>query len=124
MKTALLLIAHGSRREEANADARVLAQMLAARGSWLVAVPVFLELAQPDITTGAKQCVAAGAERVILLPFFLSAGTHVVEDLEAHRRSLGEQHPHVEFLLAQPLGCHPLLVEILVQRALEALPSA
>lgn len=122
MKTALLLIAHGSRREEANADTRALAPMLAAHGPWHAVVPAFLELAQPDIMTGAQQCISEGAERVILLPFFLSAGTHVVEDLERFRLSLSGQHPNISFLLAQPLGRHPLLVEILSQRASESLP--
>ena len=91
MKTALLLIAHGSRRPEANADNHLMAQTLAAQDAYHAVVPAFLELAEPNIERGAAQCIAQGAERVILLPFFLSAGTHVVDDLEGYRQRLSEQ---------------------------------
>jgi sirohydrochlorin ferrochelatase len=57
---------------------------------------------------------------VVLLPYFLSAGVHVRRDLDEHRRRLAEQYPQVEFLLAQPLGRHPLLLEVVAERASQA----
>ena len=116
--TAVLLIAHGSRAAAANADTAALAAALAAR--YPVAVAAYLELAAPDIDAGGAECVARGATRVILLPHFLSAGTHVRRDLTAARERLAKRFPDVEFLLAEPLGTHPLLVEVLSQRAAEA----
>src|SRR4051794_5975764 len=73
MRTALLLIAHGSRQEEANADLHFVVEEMRARGSYLAVEAAFLELAEPDIQEGGFRCVARGAERVILLPYFLSA---------------------------------------------------
>jgi sirohydrochlorin ferrochelatase len=120
MKTALLLIAHGSRHAEANADLLHVAEELRRRGHEVV-VPSFLELAEPGIEDGGRRCVAAGAGRVVLVPYFLSAGTHVRRDLAAARDSLAREFPGVEFLLAEPLGRHPLLVEVVARRAAEAL---
>jgi sirohydrochlorin ferrochelatase len=114
---ALLLIAHGSRRPAANADARWLAAELVKRGPYQIAVAAFLELAEPDIAAGAAACVARGATRVVLLPHFLSPGVHVQRDLRAARRRLARLHPEVEFVLAEPIGRHPLLVDILAARA-------
>ena len=116
--TAVLLIAHGSRAAAANADTLALAAALAQR--YPIAVAAFLELADPDIDAGAAECVARGATQVILLPHFLSAGTHVRRDLTAARERLSARYPQVEFLLAEPVGTHPLLVEVLAQRAREA----
>jgi sirohydrochlorin ferrochelatase len=116
--TALLLIAHGSRQAEANDDLYHVAAALRGRGQ--VVVESFLELAEPDIDGGAGRCVEMGARRVVLLPYFLSAGVHVRRDLAAARQRLTERYPHVEFLLAEPLGRHPLLPEIVAQRADEA----
>src|SRR5262245_8963784 len=48
MKTALLLIAHGSRQSEANADLQFLATELRRRGEYDFVEPAYLELAQPD----------------------------------------------------------------------------
>ena len=91
--TALLLIAHGSRRPEANADLDHLAGVLRARGEYAHVQPAYLELCEPGIVAGGELCVAAGARRVVLLPYFLSAGVHVVEDLTAARDELARRHP-------------------------------
>jgi sirohydrochlorin ferrochelatase len=122
MPTAILLIAHGSRHAEANADLHHVAAELRARGHSIVAAS-FLELAAPDVPEGARRCVQAGADRVVLVPYFLSAGLHVRRDLTSLREDLEQQHPGVAFVLAEPLGQHPLLVEVVSQRAREALAS-
>ena len=121
MRHALLLIAHGSRQEEANADLYHVAEEVRRRGTFAVVEASFLELAEPAIDAGAARCVAAGAERVVLLPYFLSAGVHVRRDLAEACRRLAARYPGVEFRLAEPLGRHPLLLEVVAERAREAL---
>jgi len=119
MKTALLLIAHGSRQEEANADLHHVADGLRRRG-WPVVEASFLELAGPGIEEGGGRCVAQGAMRVVLVPYFLSAGVHVRRDLAEARARLAERFPAVEFRLAEPLGRHPLLLDVVAERVREA----
>jgi sirohydrochlorin ferrochelatase len=114
--TAVLLIAHGSRRPEANDDLRQLSEILRKKGLYPVIETAYLELSAPDIPAGGARCVAEGATRVKMLPYFLSAGAHVVEDLERCRRELTERFPHVAFELCPPLGVHPLMVEIVLDR--------
>jgi len=118
--TALLLIAHGSRQEEANADLYHLVEDLKALGRYGIVEASFLEMARPDIMEGGELCVARGAKRVILLPYFLSAGVHVRRDLTQACHQLAQRFPHVDFQLAQPLGRHALLTEIVAARAQEA----
>jgi sirohydrochlorin ferrochelatase len=117
--TALLLIAHGSRQEEANADLLYVAAGLRARG-WPIVEASFLELAEPDIGQGGARCVEQGADRVILVPYFLSAGVHVRRDLSEARAKLAARFPGVDFRLAEPLGQHPLLLEVVTERVREA----
>jgi sirohydrochlorin ferrochelatase len=119
-KTALVLIAHGSRQTEANADLFHVVVEMRRRRSDTIVEAAFLELADPSAETSAARCVRRGAERVILLPYFLSAGIHVQRDLTALCRRLSSAHPGVEFLLAKPLGRHPLLLEAVADRAREA----
>jgi sirohydrochlorin ferrochelatase len=113
--TAVLLMAHGSRRPEANADLQALAAEVRQAGYRVVEIS-FLELAPPDIPTGGRACVQPGIERVLMLPYFLSAGVHVVQDLESHRAALTTEFPQVDFLLCPPLGRHPLMLEIVLDR--------
>ena len=119
MKTALLLIAHGSRHAEANDDLHALAKDLRAAGPYALVEASFLEIAAPTIQSAGERCEASGAERVILLPYFLSAGVHVRRDLQDHRDRLAAAHPNVVFVLAEPLGRHPLLRAIVLERARE-----
>lgn len=119
-KTALLLIAHGSRRPEANADLEHVAARLRERGRYPDVQVSFLELAEPSIDGGGALCAGRGATDVVLLPYFLSPGKHVVEDLAAARDRLAAAFPGVRFVLAEPLGRHPLLLDVLEQRAGEA----
>ena len=119
METALLLIAHGSRQPEANADLHHVAEGLRRRGHAVVEA-AFLELVEPDIDEAGARCAARGAGRVVLLPYFLSAGVHVRRDLTAARDRLAVRFPGVEFRLAKPLGRHPLLLDVVAQRARDA----
>lgn len=118
LTTALLVIAHGSREEAANADLHHI--VAALRPGHGIVEAAYLELAEPTIAAAAAACVRAGATRVVLVPYFLSAGVHVRRDLGAARQRLAEQHAGVEFLVAEPLGRHPLLLEVLQQRVREA----
>jgi sirohydrochlorin ferrochelatase len=114
--TAILLIAHGSRRPEANLELHDLVGRLLARGTYGIVEPAFLELAEPDIGTGGDRCVARGARRVLMVPFFLSMGVHLTRDLVAAREELAARHPGVAFDLAPALGPHPLLDRLVVER--------
>jgi sirohydrochlorin ferrochelatase len=119
-KNALLLIAHGSRRPEANADLDFVAAAMRERGEYAIIQTSFLELAEPSIAAGGELCVQAGAESVTMLPYFLSAGVHVREDMLEALAELSEKFPTVKFKLAPHLGRHPLLLDIVAQRAQEA----
>jgi sirohydrochlorin ferrochelatase len=115
--TALLLIAHGSRRAEANAELRHVADAVVSAGRYALVEVSYLELTGPTIAEGGERCVERGAKRVILLPYFLSPGVHVRDDLTEARAALAARFPAVDFRLAEPLGGHPLLLDILAERA-------
>ena len=116
LPTAVLLIAHGSRRASANEDLVQLAGLVAERGRFEIVEVSYLELLEPTISTGGRTCVERGARRVLMLPYFLSAGVHVVTDLEQQRQQLAAQFPDVEFVLCPHLGLHPLMAEIVLAR--------
>ena len=59
-RTAVLLIAHGSREPSANDDLHELAAPARDDGEHPIVVACFLELAEPDIPAGGERCVARG----------------------------------------------------------------
>ena len=114
--TAVLLIAHGSRHAPANDDLRRMAERVAEAATHPIVEPAFLELAHPDIAAAGARCVALGATRVLMIPYFLAAGVHLLRDLTAARDALTAGHPGVEFRLGPPLGPDPLLERLVAER--------
>lgn len=116
---AALLIAHGSRRAEANADLVRLADLVRDSKLFEIVEIAYLELTEPDIPAGANRCVERGATEVRMLPYFLSMGRHVAEDLDAYRHDFTARHPQVQFTLCPPLGLHPKVIEVVMERLSE-----
>ncbi|QVL30455.1 CbiX/SirB N-terminal domain-containing protein [Telmatocola sphagniphila] len=116
----LLLIAHGSRRKQANEDLEWLAGRIRETATFRFVQTSYLELTEPNILQGGTLCAQQMVSTVVMMPYFLSPGVHVREDLTEARDQLIAQYPDVKFLLAEPLGRHPLLVEIVQQRIGEA----
>src|SRR5438105_3086765 len=97
MPTAILVIAHGSRLPEANADLHHVVDELRRRGDYPIVELAFLEIAEPTIEQAGHRCVERGATEVILLPYFLSPGRHGRDDLARHCRDLASQFPQIAF---------------------------
>ncbi len=116
---ALLLIAHGSRREASNQEVRALAQRLAqvAGEHFGRVVPAFLEIAEPDIPGGVDYCVEAGATQVVAVPYFLAAGRHVVADIPEELEKASRRHPGLDLRQSDYLGRHDAITEILLELA-------
>jgi len=118
---ALLLIAHGSRRETSNQEVRDLAARLeqTVGDRFDRVVPAFLELAEPDIPTGVDLCVDSGATTVTAVPYFLSAGRHVASDIPAELDKAARKHQALTLLQSDYLGKHESIPELLLSLALD-----
>ena len=114
-KRALVVVAHGSRREASNDEVRLLAQVIAGKvGERFMHVEsAFLELADPSIPDGIEKCIQAGAEEVIVLPYFLSAGRHVSQDIPAEVDIKRKQYPHTTISIASYLGADERVAELM-----------
>jgi len=121
MKTAILMMAHGSRVAEANDAAREVAAMVKEMTEFEIVEVAFREMHEPNIQTGIDRCVAQGAQRVLLMPYFLFVGAHVREDLPEEMTQAKERYPQVEFAMGPHLGVHRKLAELVVERVAEGL---
>lgn len=116
MSTAILLVAHGSRRQAANQDLVQLADMLAQQVQDEIIEIGYLELTEPTIPEGLEKCAARGASSVSILPYFLSAGSHVSQDLVAFRDDFIQRHPGIACHVCPPIGLHEKLIELMLLR--------
>src|SRR5215510_10937443 len=114
--TAILVVGHGSRREEANEDVRLAALRIGERGKFPLVVAAFLEIAKPTIADGYAQLVAAVARRIIIHPYFLSLGRHTRADIPVAVQTAANCHAEVTFQITEPLAAHPLVIDAAIER--------
>ena len=124
MKTAILLMAHGSRIPEANDAVAEIAAMVAEMSGYDIIEISYREMHLPSIQQGIDACVAKGAQRILLLPYFLFVGAHVQEDLPEKMAMARERYPNVEFAMGSHLGVHRKLAEIVSERIGQGLAAA
>ncbi|MBX9601014.1 MAG: CbiX/SirB N-terminal domain-containing protein [Bryobacteraceae bacterium] len=115
--TSVILFAHGSAVEPANEQVRELASRAAGRAG-LAAMPVaFLERAQPALPELAASLIREGARKLVVVPYFLSTGSHLGRDLPALVRQIREAYPDVTVEVTRALGQHPLALEAIADLA-------
>ncbi len=103
--TALLIIAHGSRNAESTREIQDLTDRLqnAADGFEQVEC-AFLEMAEPDISAGLSRLIEQGSTKIVVLPYFLAKGNHVIRDVPNEISSVRLRYPDVEIRLLPHIG--------------------
>ena len=112
---SLVIVAHGSKREHSNNEVLELMNSLKHKieDEYPIIESSFLEFATPSIPEAIELCVQQGATDIKVLPYFLSAGKHVYEDIpqEAEKAAINNKHICVEVL--PHLGSSQMMVELL-----------
>jgi sirohydrochlorin ferrochelatase len=115
---AILLIDHGSRRDEANEMLGSMADLVRRQvGSAAVVRYAHMELAEPSIARGFADCVEAGADEVIAFPYMLSPGKHSTADIPRLVAAAAAPYPGVQYRVTPAFGVHEKLGEIIAERA-------
>lgn len=117
--TGFIVFAHGSRIESANDAVRVVAAQLAEAGGHIVE-PAFLELGEPGLGGAVDRLAGRGLTRIVVLPYFLTLGTHMQRDLPKLAEDAAHAHPGLDIRITPPLDGHPALIEVLLDRAQSA----
>jgi len=116
VKRAILLVDHGSRRREANELLERVAAQVAERRPETIVSCAHMDLARPTIAEGIETCAAAGAEEVVVHPYFLGPGSHSSADIPRLVQAAASKHPGLRVCITEPLGLHPKLVDVILDR--------
>lgn len=119
MRHGVLVVGHGSRREEANRDVREAASAIGRRGGFPLVEAAFLEIEHPNIAEAFTHLVERGACKVTVHPYFLSPGRHARGDLPREVREVAQSFPGVRYQITRPLSAHPLVIEASLERIRE-----
>jgi sirohydrochlorin cobaltochelatase len=119
-RTAVLVVERGSNDPDANAEVFQLARLVWERRGCGWVEPCFIGITRPSLDEGLARCVALGAERVVVLPYFLFTGVLV----RRIARVIAERSftlSGVDLRLAEHLGAHPCLLDLVARRIAEAI---
>jgi sirohydrochlorin ferrochelatase len=119
VRKGIVVFGHGSSVASANDAVRSVAMEAARQGKWDLCETAFLEV-NPRLEEAVNKLVMAGAEEILILPYFLTLGIHLQRDLPKLVEDLEALH-RIPIRVTPPLHGHPALSEILVSRATEAL---
>ena len=114
----ILIVDHGSVRNEANDMLRSMADLIQTMAGPDVVVRYgHMELADPNIAAGFSSCVEAGATDVTVFPYMLSPGRHSTSDIPRMVADVARTFPHVSFSVTPAFGLHEKLAEVVLERA-------
>jgi uroporphyrin-III C-methyltransferase len=118
-KHGILVVGHGSRRQEANQDVRHVAKLIGEGGEFDLVEAAFLEIESPDIKRGFDTLVERGARSVIVHPYFLSPGRHTRGDVPREVEQAAFVHTGVSYRITEPLSAHRLVIDASIERIRE-----
>jgi sirohydrochlorin ferrochelatase len=115
-KTAIILLGHGSRAAGAAEDMeKVVARLMDDPQYDMVDICQMQGLGEhfPEVF---DRCVARGATRVVVVPYFLHFGIHLRQDVPEMMMEKARQYPEVKMTLGKHLGYDDALVDIVKKR--------
>ena len=114
----LLVIGRGTKEAKANGMVGELARRLGEEMGFGQASMGFAGSAAPNVAAALEAAAERGCARVVLLPYFLFTGV-LVKRVLAALAEIAARTPRVEFIAAEHLKDHPLVIEALAERLAE-----
>ncbi|HEU5090863.1 MAG TPA: CbiX/SirB N-terminal domain-containing protein, partial [Roseiflexaceae bacterium] len=97
-----------------------LAARMEAAGMVAIAAAGFIEGCRPSVAEAVQHCLARGASEIIFQPYALLADEGMQRHIRLIRKELRNHVPAIPVRIGRPLGDHPALGQIVLQRANEA----
>lgn len=116
-ETGYVVFAHGSSVASANEAVCAVAAEFARRGGHPAVEVGFLEGGRPDLAGAVDLLAGRGVSNIVVIPYFLTLGTHLQRDLPKLVDQARAAHPSVRIEVTPPLDGHPALLDALADRA-------
>jgi sirohydrochlorin cobaltochelatase len=117
--TTVLLVGRGSTDPDANADVHRAARLLWEGRGYSGVETAFVSLAAPDVASGLDRCRKLGAERIVVLPYFLFTGV-LPDRVRMQTEGWAAVHPELEVVSAGVMGPTDELAGLVWERYAEA----
>jgi len=117
---AIILLGHGSRIPGAGEGMEQVAQRMREKLGQEIIEICYMSKLGPHFPEVFEKCVAQGATKIIVVPYFLHSGLHLIEDIPDLLREKARKYPHVKLILGKNLGFDECLVDLVIRRLEES----
>ncbi len=121
MTSALIVLAHGSRRKSSELEIKTFAEALEKEGNerFDYVRAAFIQFCPPPFIDVVRELVEKGVGKIVIIPFFISKGNHVVEDIPALMAEAKEKYPHLNFSVTPHFGEFSGLKQLVMEEAIK-----
>ena len=119
-ETLLMVVGRGTSDPDANSNITKVARMLWEGMGFGWCEVSYSGVTFPLVGPGLEHAVKLGYRRIIVFPYFLFTGV-LVKRIYSITDEIAGQHPEIEFLKAQYLNDHPLVLDAFAERVEEIL---
>ena len=116
--TLLVVVGRGSSDPDANSNVSKVARMLVEGFGFGWGETVYSGVTFPLVEPGLRHAVKLGFRRIVVFPYFLFSGV-LVSRIRQHTQLVAADHPELEFVDANYLGHHPLVIKTFLERVQE-----
>lgn len=117
--TAIVVMGRGSSDADANGDVYKIGRQLWERTGVLTVEVCFSGITFPRLQDGVRRAAALGAARIMVIPYFLFTGV-LIKRMRGVVEALRDEYPGVPLVMADYLGMHEGLVDVVLDRQREA----
>jgi sirohydrochlorin cobaltochelatase len=118
--TLLMVVGRGTNDADANSNVSKVARMLWEGMGFGWAEVCYSGVAYPLVDVGLEHAARLGFKRIVVFPYFLFTGI-LVRRIYDHTDAVAAKHPEIEFIKADYLNDHPLVIDTFVDRLHEIL---
>ena len=118
-KVGLLLLGRGSSDPDANSDVFKIGRLLTERQGLLGHEIGFIGVVEPNVESAFKKLVARRPRQIDVVPYLLYPGV-LVERVRDTVEELAALYRRVDVQVTEPVGTHPAVLDVLLQRADES----
>ncbi len=117
---AIILLGHGSRVPGAGKDMGEVAERLRENYGYPWVEICFASRLGPHFPEVFEKCVHQGARKVLVIPYFLHEGLHLLLDIPEMMQNEAKKFPHVKLILGKSFGFDESLVTLVERRIKES----
>lgn len=119
-KRAVIILGHGSRATGAADDMEKVATRLKERLNYEIIETCQMSGAGTLFPEVFDTCIGRGASFILVLPYFLHRGVHILLDVPRMMREKAAEFPGVKVVLGKNLGFDEAIVNIVMKRIRES----